>query len=207
MGIYSIKPKFKEFLRPSLGILKGFHPDFLTWSALVLSLISGILFYFSRRQPVLFLVIPVLLFVRLALNALDGMLAQETGRARPAGEILNEFSDRVSDLFIIWGIIFSSLCNIYLGIVTVPCILLVSYTGILGKAVGVARQYGGIMGKADRVIYIMIASILQFLLSVRSIKLFYNLSIFDWLMLWICLGCILTIISRINSILLELNKK
>ncbi|MFH0838775.1 MAG: CDP-alcohol phosphatidyltransferase family protein [Candidatus Omnitrophota bacterium] len=157
MGIYSIKPAFRKFLRPCLTVLKPVHPDVLTWSAFFISVIAGISFYFSKSFPVLFLIIPILLFVRLALNALDGMLAIETNKARPQGEVLNELLDRYSDIAVLLGVLFSNLLyNKLLGIFAIISILLASYTGILGKAVGTKRQYGGIMGKADRMIWFII---------------------------------------------------
>ncbi|MBM3253128.1 MAG: CDP-alcohol phosphatidyltransferase family protein [Candidatus Omnitrophica bacterium] len=204
MGIYSIKPAFREFLRPLLKILRPVHPDVLTWSAFFVSIVVGIFFYFIRSFPVLLLIIPVLLFLRLALNALDGMLAIETNKARPQGEVLNELLDRYSDIAVIFGILFSNLLyHKLLGILAIISILLASYTGILGKAVGTKRQYGGIMGKADRMIWIMVFCVLQYIVFIWRNDVF----IFDYLMLWFILSGQITVLTRVLTILKELRIK
>src|SRR5258708_54379 len=95
MGIYNIKPWFRSQLQPLVKMLWNVHPDVLTWSALGLSIASGALLCNSYDRPFLAVLVVPLLFARLALNALDGMLAQQTGKARPAGEVLNEVSDRL----------------------------------------------------------------------------------------------------------------
>jgi len=159
MGIYGIKPWFREQLKPLVKLLWNVHPDVLTWAALALSILAGALLFESHENPMLALAVVPLIFLRLALNALDGMLAQETGKARPAGEVLNELSDRMADVAIFLGLTLSPQEDKLLGLLGIICILMVSYVGILGKAVGTERVYIGVLGKADRMMLLMVACV------------------------------------------------
>ncbi len=204
MGIYDIKPWFREQLQPLIKLLWNVHPDVLTWSAVVLSIVAGVLLYMSFWTPWLaFLVIP-LLFLRLALNALDGLLAQQTGKARVAGEVLNEMTDRVADVAIFLGLTMCPLTDKFIGFVSIISIVMVSYTGILGKAVGAERVYIGVLGKADRMIYLMVVCLVYGLYPDYGL---FGYSTYSWLLImFIPLACI-TILQRLLRILSLVSKE
>jgi CDP-diacylglycerol--glycerol-3-phosphate 3-phosphatidyltransferase len=166
MGIYQIKPWFQRRLRvvEQYLVKRRVHPDYLTLGALVLSVLGGLALVGSRWfAPLLLLIIPVAIG-RTALNALDGLVARGTGFARPFGEVLNEFCDRLSDVALLTGVSFAPGADPRLGAVTIVVMLLSSYLGTAAKAAGGKRQYGGVMGKADRMIYLSAAALLAFLL-------------------------------------------
>lgn len=165
MALYAVKPAFRRCLESLIPFLRPVHPDVLTWGALVCSVVGGILFSFAVARRWLFLVIPVLLFLRIALNALDGLLAQATGKARPAGEVLNEATDRLSDAALILGVAYSPLSSPAWGLPALAAVLFSSYAGVLGKVVGVGRQYGGILDKADRMLWLGAACVAAFFLG------------------------------------------
>ena len=172
MALYDIKPQFRQALSRLLPVLKPIHPDVLTWGALGCSIASAVLLSFAQANRWLFLVIPILLFFRIVLNALDGLLAQATGKARPFGEVLNEATDRLSDIAILLGIAYSPFSSIRWGMSAVAAVLFSSYMGILGKAVGAGRQYGGILGKADRMLWFGLACVAAFFVG--------NPTLFRW---------------------------
>ena len=159
MGVYSIKPAFQRSLRPIEDVLveRGVHPDLITLSALGISVTGGAALALSDRCPWLLLAAPAVALTRTALNALDGLVAKRTGRARPWGEVLNEFSDRLADVALLGGLALSASADALLGAAAVVAVLLVSYLGILSKAAGGPRQYGGVMGKADRMLLLSLA--------------------------------------------------
>jgi phosphatidylglycerophosphate synthase len=142
---------------------RGVHPDLITFSALGISVAGGAGFAFSGQCPWLLVAAPVVALTRTALNALDGLVAKRTGRARPWGEVLNEFSDRLADVALLGGLVLSGPANGLLGAAAVVAVLLTSYLGILSKAAGAPRQYGGVMGKADRMLLLSLAGPLAFL--------------------------------------------
>ncbi len=204
MGIYDIKPWFRQQLQPLIKLLWNVHPDVLTWMAVVLSIVAGVLLYMSFWTPWLAFVVIPLLFLRLALNALDGLLAQQTGKARVAGEVLNEMTDRVADVAIFLGLTMCPLTDKFIGFVSIICIVMVSYTGILGKAVGAERVYSGVLGKADRMIYLMVVCLVYGLYPDYGLL---GYSTYSWLLIiFIPLACI-TILQRLLRILSLVSKE
>jgi CDP-diacylglycerol--glycerol-3-phosphate 3-phosphatidyltransferase len=161
-GIYQVKPAFQR----SLGgiqrwlVERHVHPDVLTYAALGLSVVGGAAVYVAPDAVWLLAAIPPIILVRTALNALDGLVAKQTGLARPWGEVLNEFSDRLADVALFGAVALASPSIHLLGAVTVVAMLLGSYLAILSKAAGGRRQYAGPMGKADRMIVLGVAAAL-----------------------------------------------
>lgn len=155
-GIYSIKPGFQRLLLPleDLAVARRWHPDLITGAALALSAACGICLAASCQPGLLGLLCltPAFAFSRTALNALDGLVAKRRGMARPWGEVLNEFSDRLSDLFIFVGLAYCKYANSGLVLASLLAVFLSSFLGVLSKSAGGPRQFGGLMGKADRMV-------------------------------------------------------
>jgi len=162
VALYDVKPRFRALLQGLARILEPIHPDWITLAGLLCSLLAAALFQIAEAERWPFLVIPVLLLLRITFNALDGMVAQATGKARAFGEVLNEFTDRLSDAAILLGIGISPLSSLKFGVAATLLVLLASHVGVLGKAVGSGRQYGGILGKADRMLYVGLACLTAF---------------------------------------------
>jgi CDP-diacylglycerol--glycerol-3-phosphate 3-phosphatidyltransferase len=201
MGIYQVKPKFQHALGgiEARLVRRRVHPDYLTIGALALSMLGGVGLWGSHWSRWLLLLIPVVAIGRTALNALDGLVARDTGLARPWGEVLNECCDRLADVALLGGVSFAIGSDARLGAVTIVVMLLCSYLSIVSKAAGGKRQYGGIMGKADRMIYLSIASVIAFALPgdrVFTIFLFVVLA-----------GLLLTIPVRARSTYADLQPR
>lgn len=171
MGLYDIKPRFRQILNPLADRLVWLHPDAITAAGLVASGLAWLCFFGAPQQRWLLLLVPCLLFVRIACNALDGLVAQRTGRARAFGEVLNEGVDRLSDVVLLLGLGFTPLASLPLAASTIVAVLLSSYAGLLGKAVGVGREYGGILGKADRMFWMGLTAIITWKVGLVQIRL------------------------------------
>ena len=117
---------------------------------------AGFVLFLAQELSIWWLLyIPFMSFARTACNALDGMVARELKvKNQEFGEVLNEFFDRISDAAIFFALAIASYTNIILGASVTIFILLNSYLSIVSKAAGGSRQYKGIMGKADRMIYL-----------------------------------------------------
>lgn len=159
MAVYGLKPRFRAALRPVLAFACRFHPNTVSLGAVAFAVLAGLALWQAPARPWLLLATPVLLFLRIAANALDGMVAQERALASPRGELVNEFSDRVNDTVILAGLAASGLAPGVLVAAALAGALLVSYLGILPKAAGGARRYDGPMGKADRMLLLGLACI------------------------------------------------
>lgn len=151
-SIYDIKPKFQNLLRPLTKKLAsvGVTANQVTIAALLLSLLTGIGLVLAGKQTQIFLLVPLVLFMRMALNAIDGMLAREHDMKSPLGAILNELCDVVSDVALYLP--FALLPEIYLWIIVLLVItaIISEMTGVIAIQIGASRRYDGPMGKSDR---------------------------------------------------------
>ena len=152
MSIYGLKPRFQALLRPLAGLLyrAGVTANQVTLFACIVSVALGALLCVEYERAVLFLLVPLWFFLRMAFNAIDGMLAREFGQASTLGAYLNELTDVISDaaLYLPFALLPGSNPAL-LGAVIVLSILS-EYAGVLGQAVGKERRYDGPMGKSDR---------------------------------------------------------
>ena len=99
MSIYALKPKFQNLLRPLVGQLAAISvtANQITLIACLLSILLGVVLALFPTFSSLFFLIPIWLFLRMALNAVDGMLAREFNQKSRLGGYLNEITDVVSD--------------------------------------------------------------------------------------------------------------
>ena len=95
------------------------------------------------------------------LDALDGKVAKATGRASARGDFLDHVLDRYADVFVLGGIAFSPYCPPSLGFLAVVGVLLTSYVGTQAQALGLGRHYGGVLGRADRLVILIAALALR----------------------------------------------
>ncbi|MEQ5232781.1 CDP-alcohol phosphatidyltransferase family protein [Providencia rettgeri] len=151
MTIYDLKPKFQDLLRPIVRKLfsAGVTANQVTLAALLLSVICGMLLLFIPN-PHLFILLPFVLFIRMALNAIDGMLAREHNQKSHLGAILNELGDVISDiaLYLPFAVIFPQVFWLILFILFLT--LLTEFIGVITQATGASRRYDGPIGKSDR---------------------------------------------------------
>jgi CDP-diacylglycerol---glycerol-3-phosphate 3-phosphatidyltransferase len=153
-SIYDIKPAFQNLLRPLTRALAsaGITANQVTATAAVLSIAVGacVLFAPASRWPLL--VMPAFLFVRMALNAIDGMLAREHGMKSRLGAILNEIGDVVSDTALYLPLATAAGFAFDAGLIIAAVILAIitEMTGVVAIQIGASRRYDGPMGKSDR---------------------------------------------------------
>ncbi|WP_066253543.1 CDP-alcohol phosphatidyltransferase family protein [Hydrogenophaga flava] len=152
MSIYQLKPAFQGLLRPGVVRLHawGVTANQVTLLACVISVALGLGLFFLEPSPLAFALIPLWMFVRMAFNAVDGMLAREHGQQTPLGAFLNELTDVVSDaaLYLPFVLVLPG-HPFWVGLVIVLAGLS-EFAGALGTTVGASRRYDGPMGKSDR---------------------------------------------------------
>jgi alpha-beta hydrolase superfamily lysophospholipase/phosphatidylglycerophosphate synthase len=151
-GIYGLKPKFQNLLRPLARAIAaaGLRANQITVMACVLSAAVGLVLAGHVDAPRLFLILPVFLLLRMALNAIDGMLAREFDQKSNLGAYLNELGDVVSDAFCYLPFAyFPGFDPLWIGAVIVLAVLC-ELSGMIGPMVGASRRYDGPMGKSDR---------------------------------------------------------
>jgi phosphatidylglycerophosphate synthase len=134
---------------------------------------------------------------------LDGMVAVAANKATRRGEILNDLPDRISDIVIFVGVAHSGLMNPLIGYWAAILAVLTAYVGLFGQALGIQREFGGIMSKPWRMVALSIGSWLAFAVD-RS---FVGFTILDWACLAIIAGCIETVVVRLKRITTTLQDK
>ena len=151
-SIYQLKPAFQNLLRPMVQRLhaRGVTANQVTLTAAIASVLLGVLLAAFSHLAWLFVLVPLWMLLRMALNAVDGMLAREFGQQSKLGAYLNEVCDVVADSALYLP--FALLPGISpLLVVTVVLLAVISeYAGVLGPMVGAPRRYDGPMGKSDR---------------------------------------------------------
>ena len=151
-SIYDIKPAFQNLLRPLVRALAaaGVTANQITILAALLSFAVGACIYYNpyARWP-LFLV-PAFLFVRMALNAVDGMLAREHGQKSRLGALLNEIGDVAADSALYLPFALIPGFDARLVVLAAVLAIISEMTGVVALQIGAARRYDGPMGKSDR---------------------------------------------------------
>lgn len=193
---YQLKSRFQSLLRPLAAGLyrRGVTANQVTIGAAVVSIALGAAAALHPDRPYLFLLISIWCLLRMAANALDGMLAREYAQASRLGALLNELGDVISDIALYLPFAFIAGSQPWLVVAVVVLAVLSEFTGLLGAALGGERGYAGPMGKSDRALVFGIVGLLVGCgLSLAS---FINL-------LWACTAVLLlfTIINRARSTL------
>jgi len=177
------------------------HPDVISYASIAISALAGGCFWRASRHPWLLLIAPLLCYLRLWLNMLDGMVALASNKASARGEILNDLPDRISDVLIFIGVAHSGLCAVLSGYWAAIFALLTAYVGTLGQAVGARREFGGIMSKPWRMVALNIGAWITLGLILRGNPSHFGpLSVLDWTCIVIVAGCMQTIAVRLKRI-------
>ena len=151
-SIYDVKPAFQNLLRPLCRKLanQGVTANQVTVTALLLSLLTGAGLAFLHTKPWVFLCVPVLLFIRMALNAIDGMLAREHNMKSALGAVLNELCDVIADVALYLPFALLPSVWSWLAVLVVIFAIITEMTGVIAVQIGASRRYDGPMGKSDR---------------------------------------------------------
>jgi len=201
-SIYDLKPAFQRMLRPIVRGMAamGVTPNQITITTLLLSMGIGIIIAIWPSQHALLLLLPLFLFFRMALNAIDGLLAREFDMITPLGTLLNELGDVAAD------------AGLYLPLALVPdvsplpvvmLVVMASLTEIVGISaiqIGASRRYDGPFGKSDRAV----------LIGAVGLALGLGVPAATWVTAILWLGAIMalvTIIKRMVSALSEVANK
>jgi len=200
-SIYDLKPRFQAMLRPLITRLAswGCTPNLVTSVALVVSFLVGALILYASRQSAILLLLPFWLFVRMALNAIDGMMARELNMKSTLGAVLNEVGDILSDLALYLPLAVVHPPSLWLIIAFSFGAVLTEFCGVLTQALGSRRHYEGPMGKSDR----------AFFIGALGLITAFAPRLFSFWPLLFCAAAVLSLLTcfnRLNRALAELRK-
>jgi phosphatidylglycerophosphate synthase len=235
----SRRPIADRFRRTAQGAVRlcvklGIHPDVISYLSIAAAALAAVCFWRAAAAPWLLILAPAFCYLRLWFNMLDGMVALASGKASWRGEILNDLPDRVSDILIFVGVAHSGLCHVLSGYWAALFAVLTAYVGMFGQAVGVQREFSGIMAKPWRMVTLHLGSWVALCLgwfhaknewgfssgegwsaASFSVGLNSNLASPSWLgltaldltCLIVIIGCIQTIAVRLSRIFRALREK
>jgi CDP-diacylglycerol--glycerol-3-phosphate 3-phosphatidyltransferase len=152
MTIYDLKPAFQNLLRPSCNALAraGVTANQVTVAAVLLSLATGAALVIGHAERWVLFLVPLALLIRMALNAIDGMLAREHGMQSSLGGLLNELGDVISDVALYLPFALIAGLSPAAVVTTLLLAVLSEMTGVVAVQIGASRRYDGPMGKSDR---------------------------------------------------------
>lgn len=153
-SIYDLKPRFQRALRPLTAALHraGISANAVTVAALLASAAYGAWLALCPDSRWAWGLLPAFLLVRMALNAIDGMLAREYRQQSHLGAVLNEGGDVVADAALYVPFVLLPGAPVGLGLLVVFLAVLSEFAGVLGQVVGGGRRYDGPCGKSDRAV-------------------------------------------------------
>jgi CDP-diacylglycerol--glycerol-3-phosphate 3-phosphatidyltransferase len=152
ISVYDLKPRFQRLLRPlTLRLARwGVTANQITIAAALLSIFHGAWLALAPDKALVLALLPATLLLRMALNAIDGMLAREQRQQTRLGALLNELGDLISDLALYLPFALVAGVSPIAVVAALLAALLAEFTGVCALAVGSPRRYDGPMGKSDR---------------------------------------------------------
>jgi len=203
ISVYQLKSKFSDILRPLVNFLVkiGITANMVTISAFILSVAVGVfIYYYAPKCSCAYWVLPVALFVRMALNNIDGVIAREHNQKSNIGAIYNELGDILSDVAIYVPLLYVCGCKFWLIFLFTILTIISETVGIMGVQINASRHYEGPMGKSDRAFWF---GLLAVVLVFKTIPQNY-LTIFVGV---VSLLLVYTTYNRINAALKEAAQK
>jgi CDP-diacylglycerol---glycerol-3-phosphate 3-phosphatidyltransferase len=201
LSVYQLKPRFQQLLRPLVRWLHGVGvtANGVTLLACIVSCIVGAVVWQWAAWRWVFALVPLWMVVRMALNAIDGMLAREFGQKSALGGLLNEVTDVIADAALILP--FMALPGFAPALVVAVCLgaWLTEFVGVVAVAVGASRRYDGPMGKSDRAVVFGVTALLA--------AVGISLQALAPVILWGVLAALAwTVVNRVRRALQELGK-
>ena len=181
------------------------NPNALTWISLIFAFIAGLFFYFS--SPELELINYYLfgaasfVFLNGLFDAIDGKVAKLANKASKRGDFLDHAIDRYADVFMVGGLALSSWCDVRIGLLAIVGMLLTSYMGTQAQAIGHKRDYSGLLGRADRLVLLMITPLIQHIILHYNFQMPWGFSLLEWVLIYFAVMGNITAVQRFYSTL------
>jgi len=210
------RENFDPLISRFAKIFLKINPNTLTWISLFFAFFAGLFFLISSEEKELenFYLYAAAFFVFLNgfFDAIDGKVAKITNKTSLKGDFLDHALDRYADVLIVGGLALSSWCDLRIGFLAIIGMLLTSYMGTQSQAVGYKRDYSGLLGRADRLVLLMFAPVIQHILIIYGYEVvlkldFIDLNLLECVLIYFAIMGNITAIQRFISTLRWFNKK
>jgi len=193
MTLDSLRPVANRMLAPfvSVSTRLGLSPDAISVLAFLAAVAAGGTYYLASDTALWYFAGATLVGLNGWFDILDGAVAREQGVDSKAGDLLDHVLDRYADVVIIVGLA-AGVERWALGIAAVTGVLMTSYLGTQSQAVGIERDYGGLLGRADRLALVGVAGLVMTL----SPDPLSGLTVIGWLLALFAVVGHLTAVQR-----------
>lgn len=201
MVLESYRGEADKILSPAAKRLAKINPNHISIASLAFAFLAGL--FFTWGPEYFLLLAAVMVGMNGLLDALDGKVARLVAKESKRGDFVDHVIDRYADVFILAGIALSPYCSVFVGLFAVVGVMLASYMGTQAQALGLRREYRGILGRADRLALLIIIPIAQYALTVADASLatdLFGYSLIGWMMIYFGLAGNVTAIQRAHMI-------
>lgn len=191
IGLYLLKEPFRKFIKRLVPFCKNIHPNSISWSLLPLGILTGFLYLKANVCSEFYLLAILLLFLRMIVATLDGLVAETYQKQNAMGEILNRFVPELCDIILLLAIV-SNQDRFKYGSLVLGIAWLSSYTGLIGLVAKKPIQSVGPLGQTDRLATLMLFSLLEYL----GLKFGWTFNFIVFFLYWTIIGGLLTCFNR-----------
>ncbi|MEM3037856.1 MAG: CDP-alcohol phosphatidyltransferase family protein [Thermoplasmata archaeon] len=201
MVLNGYRERLESLLNPFAGAFSRLSPNALSAISLIFAFGAMCVLVFVGNAIAL-LIAAICVMLNGLFDALDGKVAKMSGRATPRGDLVDHVIDRLADFFMLAGISLSAFADAKIGLVALGTVLIASYMGTQSQALGLKRDYGGILGRAERILLLIIFLLISYavlILSPGSYVLIIDgisLSVLDLMLLLFTVLAVVTILQR-----------
>ena len=223
MVLEDYRKQADPYLNPIANYFVRTHPNTMTWLAFVFAVLAGLTFiatnFIGAWSTYALFLAAALIFLNAGFDALDGKVARLAKRESKRGDFLDHVLDRYADFFIIGGMTISPFCDPWIGVLAILGVIFASYMGTQAQAVGIKRDYGGLLGRSDRLVLLIFLPLIQMFLEmlglIRTTHHFpvtvsgvtVQLSVIELMMIWFAIAGNTTAIQRAWATWRELSKR
>ncbi|HEX2021375.1 MAG TPA: CDP-alcohol phosphatidyltransferase family protein [Candidatus Thermoplasmatota archaeon] len=175
----------------------GVTPNALTVASFLFAVAAGVAFLFAREDRLhLLLAGAVCVSINAVLDGLDGRLARLANAESRRGDYLDHVLDRYSDAAILVGLTLSPMGSHTWGVLAIAGTFLTSYMGTQAQALGLGRNYGGWLGRADRLVILLAVPALVSLASLVGLSWPWTPGPLVWMLVYLAVVGHLTALQR-----------
>ena len=196
MVLDSYRGTADKFLIPLSKPFMKINPNTISLFSLIFAGLTGLLFYLGG---VLILASFVTLLLSALFDAIDGKVARMRGLSSKRGDLMDHVLDRYSDILIMLGFVFSIHAQMWIGLLAVIGVLLTSYLGVQSQALGLRRNYSGILGRADRLVLMLLFILLQFFIAYHAVLYSILITPINILLIWFAIAGNITAVMRFRD--------
>ncbi len=196
MVLDSYRGTADKFLIPLSKPFMKINPNTISLFSLIFAGLTGLLFYLGG---VLILASFVTLLLSALFDAIDGKVARMRNLSSKRGDLMDHVLDRYSDILIMLGFVFSIHAQMWIGLLAVIGVLLTSYLGVQSQALGLRRNYSGILGRADRLVLMLLFILLQFFIAYHAVLYSILITPINILLIWFAIAGNITAVMRFRD--------